>query len=122
MIGWKVSRDKKLIKRRVCFVCSQHLPLLIDMGAEYGNNAESITKPTICTLGFFCTSMLFADRIIFYKGAKTHKEEARMVLKTVAMPSWDAWPARNCITVAFALEKAKFNSLQLLFLDGYVWP
>lgn len=42
--------------------------------------------------------MLFAGRIIIYKEAKTHEEEARMVFKTVGVPSWYAWPTRNCVT------------------------
>lgn len=55
---------------------------------------------------FLCTSMLFAGRVFIYEEAKTHEEEARMVFKTVGMPSWYAWPARNCVTAPLALEKA----------------
>jgi len=76
------------------------LPFLIDMGGECKNNAEHITKPTIYTpIISVQVCYLLAELFIY-------KEEARMVFKTGEMPSWYAWPARNCLTVPFALEKA----------------
>lgn len=55
----------------------------------------------------FCAGVLLPARILTNKDTETHEEGATTVFKTVGMPSWHAWPARNCITVPFALGKAK---------------
>lgn len=77
----------------------------------------------LCKPPFFLYRFAVCCQNSYLKDTETHEEEATTVFKTVGMPSWYAWPARSCITVAFALRKAKeLSSLQLLFLDEAVWP
>lgn len=106
LLTWSFRfQREKANKEKGVSTYSQHLPLLIDMGAVWEQCREHYKTHYIYP-HFFYTSMIFAGRITIYKEDKTHEEETRMVFRTVGMPSWYAWPARNCITVPFALEKA----------------